>query len=120
MRRSELLEIIREVLSEQEGGAVGNVTAALGGGEGPPKITRAFSKKGAKTNAAIETAKNFGYTVVKKKKRPYDTQGLSYLDEMQTATPHVFVPDTQMENSDAVKHTEELGYKKVKKSDKKK
>jgi hypothetical protein len=79
MRRSELLEILREVLSEQEGGAVGNVTAALGGGEGPPRVARAFSKNKAGKNAATKASeKMLGMKTVKPKKYPYSTKMIDY------------------------------------------
>jgi hypothetical protein len=39
-----------------------------------------------------------------------------YLDEMQVSSPNVFVSEAEMENSDAVKKTKEMGYKLVKKT----
>jgi len=111
MKKSHLIDIIKEVLSEE-----GNVTGAVG----PIATPYAFSKKGAGKNAATKQGERLGFKTVEKKKRPYNTKMFTYLDEMQTTTPHAFVAETQMENSDAVKHTEKLGYKKVKKLDKKK
>jgi hypothetical protein len=116
MKRSKLLEIIKEVLSED--GAVGNVTAAMDGGMGSPKVPAAFAKPGQGENSATKVMKKDGFKTVKMKKRPYDTKAFRYLDEMYTQTPHVFVTEAEMENSDAVKHTEEMGYKLVKKTNK--
>lgn len=79
MKRSQLLEIIKEVLSED--GAIGNVTGAMDGGMGSPKTPNAFAKKGQKTNRAIEVMKKDGFKPVKMKKRPYNTKGFTYLDE---------------------------------------
>ena len=111
MKKSHLVNIIKEVLSEE-----GSVT----GGVGPIATPFAFSKKGAGKNAATKQGERLGFKTVKRPKRPSNTKMFDYLDEMQTTTPHAFVAETQMENSDAVKHTEKLGYSKVKKSDKKK
>jgi hypothetical protein len=79
MKRSQLLEIIKEVLSED--GAVGNVTGAMDGGMGSPKTPNAFAKKGQGKNVATKTAEKLGYKTVKMKKRPYNTEGFTYLDE---------------------------------------
>tara|TARA_R110000868_G_scaffold141607_2_gene358223 strand:+ start:1782 stop:2120 length:339 start_codon:yes stop_codon:yes gene_type:complete len=112
MKKSHLVDIIKEVLSEE-----GSMTGAVG----PIATPFAFSKKGAGKNAATKASeKMLGMKTVKRPKRPSNTKMFDYLDEMQTTTPHAFVAETQMENSDAVKHTEKLGYSKVKKSDKKK
>ena len=70
MKRSELLEIIKQVLTEQEGGAIGNQTAALSGGEGSPRVTRAFSKRKVGKNAATKASeKMLGMKTVKEKKK---------------------------------------------------
>ena len=75
MKRSKLLEIIKEVLDEQEGGAVGNVTAAVG----PIATPIAFAKKGQGDNRATKMMKKtFGYTTVKPKKYPYSTKMIDY------------------------------------------
>ena len=114
MKRSKLLEIIKEVLGEQEGGAVGNVTAAVG----PTATPNMFAKPGQGKNRATKTMEKDGFKPVKMKKRPYNTKGFSYLDETHYNTPHVFVSEAEMENSDAVKKTEEMGYRLVKKTNK--
>jgi hypothetical protein len=74
MKRSKLLEIIKEVLDEQEGGAVGNVTGAVG----PIATPKAFAKKGQGKNVATKTAEKLGYTTVKAKKYPYSTKMIDY------------------------------------------
>ena len=81
MKRSKLLEIIKEVLGEQEGGAVGNVTGAISGGEGSPRTPNAFAKPGQGKNTATKATEKLGFKPVKMKKRPYDTKGFTYLDE---------------------------------------
>ena len=82
MKKSHLVDIIKEVLAEQEGGAIGNQTAALSGGEGSPTVARAFSKKKAGKNAATKASeKMLGFKTVEKKKRPYNTKMFTYLDE---------------------------------------
>ena len=73
MKRSKLLEIIKEVLDEQEGGAVGNVTAAVG----PIATPAAFAKPGQGKNRATKETEKLGFKVVKMKKRPYDTKGFT-------------------------------------------
>lgn len=78
MKKSKLLDIIKEILDEQEGGAVGNTTASVG----PTAIPAAFAKPGQGDNRPTNMmVKDFGYTKIKMKKRPYDTKGFSYLDE---------------------------------------
>jgi hypothetical protein len=76
MKKSRLLEIIREVLSEQEGG-MGNVTGAVGAYQTP----KAFAKKGQGKNAATKQGERLGFTTVEKKQRPYSTKMFTYLDE---------------------------------------
>lgn len=116
MKKSELVKIIKEVLSE-EGSVTGNV--------GAYSTPFAFSKKGAGKNVATKTAEKLGMKTVQRPKHPSHTKMIDYLNERGAghyATPHAFVSETEMENSEAVKHTEEMGYKKVKtgkKSDKK-
>lgn len=117
MKRSELVKIIKEILSEE-----GNVTGNIG----PIATPFAFSKKGAGKNAATKaTEKMTGMKVIKRPDHPSHTKMFDFLNERGAghyATPHAFVSETEMEDSEAVKHTEEMGYKKVKtgkKSDKK-
>ena len=108
MKRSKLLEIIREVLSEE-----GNVTGAVG----PIAIPAMFAKPGQGDNKATKMMKKtFGYTAAPRPKHPSHTKMFEYLDEMQVSSPNVFVSEAEMENSDAVKKTKEMGYKLVKKT----
>jgi hypothetical protein len=79
MKRSKLLEIIKEVLSED--GAVGNVTGAMDGGMGSPKTPRAFAKKGQGKNTATKATEKLGYKTVERPKRPLHTKMFDYLDE---------------------------------------
>lgn len=116
MKRSKLLEIIKEVLSED--GAVGNVTGAMDGGMGSPKVPAAFAKPGQGENSATKVMKKDGFKTVARPKRPSHTKMFDYLDEAHYSTPHAFVSEEEMINSDAVKHTEEMGYKLVKKTNK--
>ena len=81
MKRSKLLEIIKEILGEQEGGAVGNVAAAVGGGEGPPRIPRVFAKPGQGKNTATKATEKLGYKTVERPKRPSHTKMFDYLGE---------------------------------------
>jgi len=75
MKRSKLLEIIKEVLSED--GAVGNVTGAVGGYLTP----KAFAKPGQGKNVATKTMEKDGFKTVKRPKHPSHTKGFDYLDE---------------------------------------
>jgi len=108
MKKSQILKAIQEVLEEM------STTGGVAGYSTP----NAFAKKGQGDNPATKLMKKYGYSTVKTKKRPYDTKAFTYLDEMQINTPHVFVSETQMEDSSAVKKTEEMGYKLVKKTNK--
>jgi len=72
MKRSKLLEIIKEVLSED-----GNVTASVG----PVAIPAMFAKPGQGKNVATKTAEKLGYKIVERPKRPSHTKGFDYLDE---------------------------------------
>jgi len=114
MKRTDLVNIIREILEED-----GNVTGNVGGYSTP----NAFSKKGQGKNSATKfTEKAFGMKTVERPKHPSHSKMVDYLDEIHTSIPHAFVSEAEMENSSAVKKTEEIGFKKeklVKKSDKK-
>lgn len=72
MKRSRLLEIIKEVMSEE-----GNVTGAVGGYSTP----NAFAKKGQGKNAATKQGERLGFTTVERPKRPSNTKMFTYLDE---------------------------------------
>jgi hypothetical protein len=72
MKKSRLLEIIREVLSEE-----GNVSGAVGGYLTP----KAFAKKGQGKNVATKTGEKLGFKTVERPKRPSNTKMFTYLDE---------------------------------------
>ena len=108
MKKSEIIRAVREVLQEM------SVSGDVGGYSTP----FAFAKKGQGANTATKASAKLGFKAAPRPKHPSHTKMFDYLDEMQINTPHVFVSETQMENSDAVKHTEEMGYKLVKKTNK--
>ena len=108
MKRSEIVKAIHEVLEEM------STTGGVGGYSTP----FAFSKKGAGANAATKATQKLGFKTAPRPKHPSNTKMFDYLDEMQVNTPHAFVSEKAMMNSDAVKHTEEIGYKLVKKINK--
>lgn len=114
MKRSEIVKAIREVLDEM----------SMSGDAGAYSTPFAFSKKGQGENSATKTMKKDGFKTVQRPKRPSHTKMFDYLDEAHYNTPHAFVSEEEMINSEAVKHTEEMGYELVKKlkkaSDKKK
>ena len=72
MKRSQLQQIIREVLEEE-----GNVTGAVGGYLTP----KAFAKKGQGKNAATKQGERLGLKTVERPKRPSNTKMFTYLDE---------------------------------------
>lgn len=108
MKKSEIIRAVREVLQEM------SVSGDAGGYSTP----FAFAKKGQGANAATKASAKLGFKAAPRPKHPSHTKMFDYLDEMQVHTPHAFVSETQMENSDAVKKTEEMGYKLVKKTNK--
>ena len=108
MKRSEIIKAIHEVLEEM------STTGGVGGYSTP----FAFSKKGAGANAATKASQKLGFKAAPRPKHPSHTKMFDYLDEMSITTPHVFVSEAEMENSDAVKYTEEMGYKLVKRNNK--
>ena len=70
MKKSHLVNIIKEVLSEE-----GNVSGAVG----PIATPFAFSKKGAGKNPATKVSeKILGMKTVKPKKYPYSTKMIDY------------------------------------------
>lgn len=71
MKKSQIVEVIKEVLDEM------NVTGAIGGYLTP----KAFSKKGQGKNTATKTAEKLGYKTVERPKRPSHTKMFDYLDE---------------------------------------
>ena len=85
MRLSQLRELVREVLHELE---EANTTGNAGGSYLTP---HAFSRssstssssrisRSSRDNRATKQAKSIGYSKVKKKKRPYSTKLIDYLN----------------------------------------
>ncbi len=73
MKRSQLLEMIRQVLEEE-----GNVTSSVGS----ISIPAMFAKPGQGDNRATKIMKKtFGYTAAPRPKHPSDTKMVKYLDE---------------------------------------
>jgi hypothetical protein len=108
MKRSEIVKAIHEVLEEM------SVSGDAGGYSTP----NAFAKPGQGKNKGTLESEKLGFKTVQRPKRLSHTKMIDYLDEMHFGTPHAFVTEAEMENSDAVKHTEEMGYKLVKKTNK--
>jgi len=80
MKKSEVERIIKEVLDEM---SVSGGGASFTPGSGEQYATpRAFSKKGQRSNAAIESSKRSGMKVVKRPKRPSHTKMFDYLEEI--------------------------------------
>ena len=73
MRLSQLRELVREVLHELE---EANTTGNAGGSYLTPHAFRRSSRD----NRATKQAKSIGYSKVKKKKRPYSTKLIDYLN----------------------------------------
>ena len=79
MKRSDLVQLVREVLQELDEANTTNVGgASFTPGQGAQYATPfAFGKAKRATN----TLKRIGYKNVKKKKRPYSTKLIDYLQE---------------------------------------
>jgi hypothetical protein len=71
MKRSQLQQIIREVLDEM------STTGGVGGYLTP----KAFAKKGQGKNVATKTGEKLGFKTVERPKRPSNTKMFTYLDE---------------------------------------
>lgn len=107
MKKSHLVKIIKEVLSED-----GNVSGAVG----PIATPFAFSKKGAGKNAATKASeKMLGMKTVKRPKHPSSTKLVDYLDELHYVTPNAFVSEDDMYKQDAVTYSENIGMQVVSK-----
>lgn len=80
MKLSKLVEIINEVLHELNEQSATNVGgASFTPGKGAQYATpKAFGK------VNLDILKKFGYKEVKKKKKPYHTKTVDYLDENTT------------------------------------
>jgi hypothetical protein len=108
MKRSEVIKAIREVLDEM------SVSGDAGGYSTP----FAFSKKGQGKNKATLESEKLGFKTVQRPKHPSHTKMFDYLDEMHMATPHMFVSEEELYNSEPVKRSEEMGMKLVHKNKK--
>lgn len=71
MKRSEIVEAVRQVLQEM----------STSGDAGGYLTKYAFSKKGQGKNTATKTAEKLGYKTVQRPKRPSHTKMFDYLDE---------------------------------------
>lgn len=71
MKRSEIVEAVREVLQEM----------STSGDAGGYLTKYAFSKKGQGKNTATKTVEKLGYKTVQRPKRPSNTKMFDYLDE---------------------------------------
>jgi hypothetical protein len=71
MKRSQLKEMIKEVLDEM------STTGGVGGYSTP----KAFAKKGQGKNAATKQGERLGFKTVERPKRPSNTKMFTYLDE---------------------------------------
>lgn len=79
MKRSQLVSLVKEVLQELSSTGTG---ATFTPGTGAQYATPfAFSKKGSGKNRATKYGEKLGYKTVKRKKRPYSTKLIDYLDE---------------------------------------
>jgi hypothetical protein len=78
MKRLEIIRLIQELVVELSSTGTG---ASFTAGQGEQYATPfAFSKKGTK-NRATKFQEKMGMTVVKPRKRPYNTKLIDYLDE---------------------------------------
>ena len=76
MTRSELISLVREVMAELDEANVTGGTATFTPGTGAQYVTPyAF----VKSKRASKALKRIGYKNVKKKKRPYSTKLIDYL-----------------------------------------
>ena len=106
------MELIREVLKEN-----GNVTGAISGGMGSPKVAAAFAEKNQGKNSATKfTEKAFGMKTVERPKRPSHSKTATFLNEkMAVVTPNAFTSEYDLYNQDAVKYSEDIGMEVVNK-----
>ena len=84
MKVSELRKLVKEVLHELNELSATGTGATFTPGVGAQYATPyAFGKKGKK-NRATKYGEKLGYITVKRKKRPYNTKLIDYLDENST------------------------------------
>jgi hypothetical protein len=114
MKRSQVVEIIKEVLSEMSTTGTG---ASFTPGAGEQYATPyAFSKKTGK-NRATKYLEKLGYKTVKRPKRPSHTEMFDYLNERggDYVTPNAFTSEAEMYDQPAVKYMEQIGMEVVNK-----
>lgn len=109
MKKSELIQKIKEVLAEMSTTGTG---ASFSPGQGEQYATPyAFSKKGAGKNAATKQGERLGLKVVKRPKHPSHTKMFDYLNEDGggiTDVPYAFTTEEGLYTHDGVKISEKL------------
>jgi len=102
MKKSRLIQMIKEVLDEM------NTTGAVS----PTAIPNMFAKPGQGKNAATKQGERLGFKTVKLKKRPYNTEMVSYLHEEDAGNaeaPYAFTTEEGLHTHAGVKISEKLG-----------
>jgi hypothetical protein len=115
MKRSQVVEIIREVLSEMSTTGTG---ASFTPGSGEQYATSYAFSKGTGKNKATKTAEKLGYKTVERPKRPSDTKMLTYLREEGASAyeaPYAFTTEEGLYTHSATKASEKLGMEVVNK-----
>jgi hypothetical protein len=116
MKKSELIQKIKEVLAEMSTTGTG---ASFSPGSGEQYATPfAFSKKGQGKNAATKQGERLGLKVIKRPKHPSHTKMFDYLNERGAGhyvTPNAFTSEAGMYDQDAVKYSEQIGMEVVNK-----
>jgi hypothetical protein len=119
MKKSELIQKIKEVLAEMSMTGTG---ASFTPGSGEQYATaKAFSKKGQGKNAATKQGERLGLKVVKRPKHPSHTKMFDYLNETDGGNfeaPFAFTTDEGLYTHDGVKISEKLGMEVADKSKK--
>jgi len=115
MKRSQVVEIIREVLSEMSTTGTG---ASFTPGSGEQYATSYAFSKGTGKNKATKTAEKLGYKTVEISKRPSDTKMFAYLHEEGASAyqaPYAFTTEEGLYKHSATKASEKLGMEVVNK-----
>lgn len=109
MKRSQLKQLVQEVLSEMSTTGTG---ASFSPGSGEQYATPYAFSKGAGKNRATKYLEKLGYKTVKRPKRPSHTKMFDYLNERGAGayvTPNAFCSEKEMYDSDPVKYMKEIG-----------
>lgn len=115
MKRSQVVEIIKEVLSEMSTTGTG---ASFTPGAGEQYATSYAFSKGTGKNKATKYLEKLGYKTVKRPKRPSHTEMFTYLHEEGASAyeaPYAFTTEEGLYNHDATKISEKLGMEVVNK-----